>query len=802
MRSILLKCIYIVAAYLLVLPGLAFHANAQTGAASPQVLLHTSKTGSSALSLRDGESVATNYSGNAAATSALMQHLARPTSLASGDFDEDGVPDLVAGYSTGSSGIISIHRGNINALWPYGDAASSGPPPSFLPDARTFALPESPDFIATGDFDADGHWDVVTARIGSSAIYFLRGDGHGGLGQAQRISLPGQITSMASGDINRRDGLEDLVVTVNSVNGAKALIFESPNGAVRAVPEIISLPAAATSIAIGRIGGTPMSDVVIAAGNNLLVIHARDRKLSLSAEQRASVGPARMTVQSLSFAPLSIAAGDFTGTEPSIAALGDDGRLHILERTGAPDAWDGAPNGDRGSGASVAMRGGRGRGSVVFSGTISPSISRRIAARQQAIASAGSSVPEWTERSAIALPAGFQQETPRLLAAHVSTSTQEDVLLTDSGNNKVHVFSTGPAQHSAQPASEIGTSSNAAPAAMALLASIDSAAAPAAILPMRLNQHPLQSLVVLQTSQSEPVIALSTPANIFTVTTTADGIGANIPAGSLRAAITAANLATGPSSIVFNIPTTDPNRDPTTGVFLIRPLSENMNSLDFFALPPIDATVTIDGYTQPGASPNTLPNGDNAKILIDLDGTLVTIPGGSGLVPFDSESSVFRGMVFTQWTQAHMNSDGTQNGGYGIEANGVGDFIEGNFFGTDASGTIVKPNNDGIFADNGPEVGFTQGNIIGGTTPQARNLASGNTFEGFIANSNALELHIQGNFIGTDVTGTKVLSNGGEGIIFNGSTIIIGGTLANTRNVISGNFHKCGYQRPDERRRS
>src|ERR1700691_5478834 len=156
MRSTSRKCTWIVAAYLLVLFGVALRAGAQTGTPSPQPLLRAEKTGTSALSLRDGESVATTYSGNSDGTSALMHRLARPASLASGDFDEDGVPDLVAGYSTGNGGIVSIHRGNVNALWPYGPALRSGTPPSFLPDARTFALPESPDFIATGDFDADG----------------------------------------------------------------------------------------------------------------------------------------------------------------------------------------------------------------------------------------------------------------------------------------------------------------------------------------------------------------------------------------------------------------------------------------------------------------------------------------------------------------------------------------------------------------------------------------------------------------------------------------------------------------------
>ena len=176
-------------------------------------------------------------------------------------------------------------------------------------------------------------------------------------------------------------------------------------------------------------------------------------------------------------------------------------------------------------------------------------------------------------------------------------------------------------------------------------------------------------------------------ANVFTVTNTSDsivhdGIVKTGPPGSLRKAIADANQAKGSSSIVFNIPTTDPGYNSKTGAFLIQPLSESVpGALDNFALPPIGATVTIDGYTQPGASPNTLANSDNAKILIQIDGSKATTPGGAGLVPFDDVGSVYRGLDFTGWTNPAI-SNNTASGAEGIEANGVGDFIEGNFFGT------------------------------------------------------------------------------------------------------------------------
>ncbi len=54
MSSTAKKCIYIVAAYLLILIGIAAHAGAQTAAVSASALLHSSNSGGSAVSIRDG----------------------------------------------------------------------------------------------------------------------------------------------------------------------------------------------------------------------------------------------------------------------------------------------------------------------------------------------------------------------------------------------------------------------------------------------------------------------------------------------------------------------------------------------------------------------------------------------------------------------------------------------------------------------------------------------------------------------------------------------------------------------------
>ena len=94
-------------------------------------------------------------------------------------------------------------------------------------------------------------------------------------------------------------------------------------------------------------------------------------------------------------------------------------------------------------------------------------------------------------------------------------------------------------------------------------------------------------------------------AATFQVTTTTDNGNNNNPTvGSLREAIIKSNLAAGTDTIDFNI--------PGSGVHIFSLIT---------ALPVITDPVVIDGYTQPGAKANTLPNNDDAILLIEITGT-------------------------------------------------------------------------------------------------------------------------------------------------------------------------------------
>ncbi len=108
--------------------------------------------------------------------------------------------------------------------------------------------------------------------------------------------------------------------------------------------------------------------------------------------------------------------------------------------------------------------------------------------------------------------------------------------------------------------------------------------------------------------------------------------------------------------------------------------------------------------------------------------------------------------------------------GTGIDP-GLGDVIEGNYIGTDITGTKALANHNGVW--------LTGDVTLGGTAPGDGNLISGNGgigIRGFGSN-NAIE----GNLIGTDVTGTKALGNGGIGIDFQdgGNNELIGGLDTN-----------------------
>ena len=258
-------------------------------------------------------------------------------------------------------------------------------------------------------------------------------------------------------------------------------------------------------------------------------------------------------------------------------------------------------------------------------------------------------------------------------------------------------------------------------------------------------------------------ITLGSQAAVFLVTNTADS-----GPGTLRQAILNANANPGLDTINFNI--------PGAGIHTIFPTN---------TLPAITNAVFIDGFSQPGSSANTLTNGDNSVHLIRLDGVHCLDTFAEGLKfttayafdPSPASGSTVRGLCIVRFH-------------YGIYANEISDFtISGNWIGLDLDGIARGNQTSGIYLSS--FFNLARRNVIGGATPAARNIVSGNvTGAGpggiYLSGSTTIDSFIQGNFIGTDSTGTLPRGNAFGGITISGcSNILVGGATANTRNIIS-----------------
>ena len=129
------------------------------------------------------------------------------------------------------------------------------------------------------------------------------------------------------------------------------------------------------------------------------------------------------------------------------------------------------------------------------------------------------------------------------------------------------------------------------------------------------------------------------------------------------------------------------------------------------------------------------------------------------------------------------------NGNFGVWISGAGatgNVVQGNMIGTDTSGTYAIGNGaDGVRIDSGAE-----GNTIGGSTAAAANVISGNWDNGVSIKGDYTESNVvEGNLIGTDVTGTFALANVGAGVFigYGASYNTIGGVASGAGNLISGN---------------
>ena len=257
----------------------------------------------------------------------------------------------------------------------------------------------------------------------------------------------------------------------------------------------------------------------------------------------------------------------------------------------------------------------------------------------------------------------------------------------------------------------------------------------------------------------------------FTVNSTADtpdatpGDGICGPSAgpcTLRAAIEEANANAGVDTINFNIP---------GGVQTIAPAT---------ALPAISETVTIDGTTQPNSVKNTNATGGlNSTLPVVLNGNASIIAGFDVNAP----NCQIRGLVIQNFS-AQMGLNALHSG-VRLESGASGSQIAGCFFGTNAAGTAAQFNDSDIDVEGGNNY------TIGGLNAADRNLMLGDGPYGALVSNSASgsaatpSLTMQGNLVGLVKAGNATIGTSRGLSLNNAPFVVIGGTTAAARNVIS-----------------
>ena len=179
--------------------GAKSKSSTQADASQLMVTMPATEAAKPYFNFQNGHEPRLDYRGGENLTAALQSGQAQPRALASADFDGNGTPDVVAGYSFNGMGIVTLQRGNPDAFAPADDSVfvrmqQGYNPESLMPVADVYQVPVPVDFLAAGSFDHNSEKDILFAAKGGG-LYLMAGDGAGRFGVPQQIGLPGWVTA-------------------------------------------------------------------------------------------------------------------------------------------------------------------------------------------------------------------------------------------------------------------------------------------------------------------------------------------------------------------------------------------------------------------------------------------------------------------------------------------------------------------------------------------------------------------------------------------------------------------------------
>jgi CSLREA domain-containing protein len=664
------------------------------------------------------------------------QERGAPCSLLAMDLDGNAVPDLVIGERLESGGRVAVYLGDARNF-PIDGSGNS----FFLP-VGSVELSFGPELMAAGDFDADGVQDVVVGSRGRAALELFSGDGRGALRRSSTIALPGRLDALAVGEVNRRDGLADLVVATTENGRSSLAVYESPRGAALAEPELFDLPRPAAAIALGRLDDEPGFDVAVAAGTELVLLQGRDRRLTSSERSRLTVGAPRIDRVAFAEELLALAVGRVARRCPQLIALTSSGRVQLVSRHDAPD-WEVSPTGlelaiaDRGdvrlfaaSLSSLARQDlvlAQGDSTLVVANLLqTPNEIRKLGRR---------SLLEEVRSSASVVQA---------LALRLNGDALQDLVVLTADDPRPKLYLSAPittfrVNSADDVADAAGCDSTHCSLREAILAANASPGADA-----------------IEFSLAVPTVSPLAPLPEITEAVEIDGRKGSPP---------------------FVVETTRISGSSCAG-----------NECDGFTLAEDGSGLSLSNLEIIGFPDDGIRlRGDESFVTSCLVGLKVddTVAAneGSGIVIQGSDN-----VVGGAESERNYISGNHQFGVhiFGSLTSFTSDnSIRGNFIGTDTSGALARGNGwSGVY------VAASDNNIIGNSV--APNVISGNSIDGVhIADHHAVSTHsnlVMKNFIGVAADGESALGNHGHGVSVDDNLNTVGGTTPGHRNIISGNW--------------